>query len=55
MTYSKLLDGVAGVGVPSVFRGLYNRAKKYYGNSKRIDIVQASDNNYYRTTNFSGG
>ena len=54
VTYNKLLDGVAGVGVPSVFRGLYNRAKKYYGNSRRIDIVQASDGNYYRTTDFSG-
>jgi hypothetical protein len=54
VTYNKLLDGVAGVGVPSVFRGLYNRAEKYYGNSRRIDIVKASDGNYYRTTDFSG-
>ena len=53
MTYSRLNDGVAGVGVPIVYRGPWDVAKTYYGNDKRMDIVK-DDSHYWKAKNVTG-
>lgn len=41
-------DGAAGESPSTIFRGVYDNTKTYYGNQYRVDVVKYSDT-YYRT------